>query len=50
MERCETRAFQLLKMRKKIQLKHESRFLTDFLLTVRSLSMMDYSCHDVVST
>ena len=44
------RAFQLLKMRKENQLKHKTKSVTDFLLTVRSSSMKDCTCHYGVST
>jgi len=51
MEWCEKRAFQLLKMRKmKVSLNINTKCVTDFLLTVRSSSMKDYTCHYVVST
>ena len=51
MEWCEKRAFQLLKMRKmKISWNIKTKCVTDFLLTVRSTSMKDYTCHYVVST
>ena len=50
MERCEKRAFQLLKMRKENQLKHKTKWITYFLLTVRSSRMKDYTCHYEVST
>jgi len=51
MDRCEKRAFQLLKMRKrKISWNIKTKCVTDFLLTVRSSSMMDYTCHYGVST
>ena len=44
MERCEKRAFQLLKMRKmKISWNINTKCVTDFLLTARSSSMMDYT-------
>ena len=50
MERCEELAFQLLKMRnKKICCKIKSKCVTDFLLTVSSSCMKDYTCHYVVS-
>ena len=43
--------FRLLKMRKKkISWNIKTKCVTDFLLTVRSSSMKDYSCHYVVST
>ena len=51
MEWFENRAFQLLKMRKmKVSWNIKTKCLTDFLLTVRSSSMKDYTCHYVVST
>ena len=51
MEWCEKRAFQLLKMRKmKVSRNIEIKCVTDFLLTVRSSSMKDYTCHYVGST
>ena len=51
MEWCEKRAFQLLKMRKiKVSRKLKTKCVTDFLLTVRSSSMKDYTSHFVVST
>ena len=51
MERCEKRAFQLLKMRKKkITWNIETKCVTDFLLTVRSSSMKDYNFHYGLST
>ena len=51
MEWCEKRAFQLLKMRKmKVSWNIKTKCVTDFLLTVRSSSMKDYTCHYVVST
>ena len=50
MERCEKRAFQLLKMRKENQLYIKTKCVTDYLLTVRSSSMKDYTCHYLVST
>ena len=44
MEWCEKRAFQLLKMRKmKVRRNIETKCVTDFLLTVRSSSMKDYT-------
>jgi len=50
MEWCEKRAFQLHKMRKlKISWNIKTKCVTDFLLTVRSSSMKDYTCHYVVS-
>ena len=51
MERCETRAFQLFKMRKKkISWNIKTKCVTDFLLTVSSSSMKDYTFHYVVIT
>jgi hypothetical protein len=50
MERCEKCAFQLLKIRKKNQLKHKTKCVTDILLTFRSSSVKDYNCLYVVST
>ena len=51
MEWCEKRAFQLLKMRKmKESWNIKTECVTDFLLTVRSSSMKDYSSHYAVST
>ena len=51
MERCEKRAFQFLKMRKmEISWNIKTKCVTEFLLTVMSSSMMDYTCHYVVST
>ena len=51
MEWCEKRAFQLLKMRKmKESWNIKSKCVTDFLLTVRTSSINDYTCHYVVST
>ena len=50
MERCEKRAFRLLKMRKKIGWNIKTKCVTDFLLTVRSSSMKDYTFHYVVIT
>jgi len=49
MEQCEKRP-QLLKMRKKNQIKHKKKCVTDFLLTVSSSSMKNYSFHYVVIT
>ena len=49
-KRCDERAFQLLKMRKEISINIKTKCVTDFLLTVRSSSMKDYTCHYVVST
>ena len=44
-------AFQLLKMRKmKVSWNIKTKCVTDILLTVRSSSMKDYTCHYVVST
>ena len=43
--------FQLLKMRKmKVSRNIKTKCVTDFLLTVRSSSMKDYTCHSVGST
>ena len=51
MEWCEKRAFQLLKMRKmKFIWNIKTKCVTDLLLTVRSSSMKDYTCHYVEST
>ena len=50
MERCEKRAFQLLKMRKKVRWNIKTKRVTDFLLTVRSSSINDYTCPYVEST
>ena len=51
MERCEKRAFQLLKMRKnKISWNLKTMCVTDFLLTVTFSSMKVYNCHYVEST
>ena len=51
MEWCEKRAFQLLKMRKmKVSWNIKTMCVTDILLTVRSSSMKDYTCHYVVCT
>ena len=48
---CEKRAIQLLKMRKmKVRWNIKTKSVTDFLLTVRSSSMKDYTCHYVGST
>ena len=45
-ERREKRAFQLLKLRKmKIRWNIKTKCVTDFLLTVSSSSMRDYTCH-----
>ena len=50
-EWCEKRAFQLLKMRKmNVSWNIKTMCVTDFLLTVRSSSMKDYTCHSAVST
>ena len=50
-EWCEKRAFQLLKMRKmKVSWNIKTMCVTGILLTVRSSSMKDYTCHYVVST
>ena len=47
----EKRTFQLLKMRKmKVSWNIKTMCVTDILLTVRSSSMKDYTCHYVVST
>ena len=47
----EERAFQLLKMRKmKISWNIKTKCVTDFLLTVMSSGMKDYTCHYVEST
>jgi hypothetical protein len=51
MERCKKRALKLLKKRKKkISWNIKSKCVTDFLLTVRSSSMKDYTFHYVVIT
>ena len=51
MEQCEKHAFQLLKMRKmKVSRNLKTKCVTNFLLTVRSSSMQDYTCHYVEST
>ena len=51
MKWCEKRAFQLLKIRKmKVRWNIKTKCVTDILLTVRSSSMKDYTCHYVVST
>ena len=51
MERCEKRAFQLLKMRKnKITWNIKNKCVTEFLLTVRFSSMKVYIFHYVVIT
>ena len=51
MEGCENRVFQLLKMRKKkISWNIKTKCVTDFLLTVWSSSMKDYTWLYVVST
>ena len=51
MERCDKRAFQLLKIRKnKISCNIKTKCITDFLLTVRSSRMKDYTFHYEVST
>ena len=51
MEWCEKSAFQLLKMRKKkVSWNKKTKCVTDFLLTVRSSSMKDYTCHYAVIT
>ena len=50
-ERCEIRAFQLLKLRKnKIIWNIKTKCVTDILLTARFSSVKDYICHYVVST
>ena len=50
-ERCEKRAFQLLKMqKKKIRWNIKTKCVTDFLLTIRSSRMKDYTIYYVVST
>jgi hypothetical protein len=46
---CEKRAFQLLKIRKKICLNINSKCITDF-FWVRNSRMEDYTCHYEVST
>ena len=51
MDICEKCAFQLVKIRKmKVSWNIKTKCVTDFLLTVRSSSMKDYTCHYVVST
>ena len=51
MEWCEKRAFQVLKMRKmKVSRNIKTKCVTEFLLTVRSSSMKDLTCHYVGST
>ena len=51
MEWCEKRAFQFLKMGKiKVCWNIITKCVTDFLLTVRSSSMKDDTCHYVMST
>ena len=51
MEWCEKRAFLLLKMWKmKVSRNIKTKCVTDFVLTVRSSSMKDYTCHYVGST
>jgi len=51
MERCEKRAFQLLKMRKKkIRWNIKTKCITNFLLTIRSSRMKYYTFHYEVST
>ena len=51
MELCEKRAFQLLQMRKtKISLNIKTKSITNFLLTVKSSKMKDYTCHYEVRT
>ena len=48
---CEKRDFQLLKMRKKkISWNIKTKCITNFLLTVRSSRMKDYTCHYELST
>ena len=48
---CEKSAFLLLKMRKmKVSWNIKTKCVTDFLLTVRSSSMKDDTCHYAVST
>jgi len=37
-------------MRKENQLKHKTKCVTDLLVTVRTLSMKDYTCHYGLST
>jgi len=50
MASCEKRGFLLLKMpKKKISWNTKSKCVTEFLLTVRSSSMKDYTCHYWVS-
>jgi hypothetical protein len=50
MDRCEKRAFHLLKMRKKkFSWNIKSKCVTDLLFTVRSSSMKDYTYHYWVS-
>ena len=50
MERREEQVFLNLKMRKnKISWKIKTKFVTGFLLTFRSSSIKDYTCHYVVS-
>ena len=49
MERCEKRAYQLLKTRKKeISWNIKKKCVTDFLMTVRSSNLKDYTFHYVV--
>jgi len=51
MERCEKRDFQFLEMRKKkISWHIKTKCVTDFLFTVSSSSMKDYTFHYVVIT
>ena len=51
MGRCDKRAFQLLKMRKKEMCWNiKTMCITDILLTVRSSSMKNYTCHYGVRT
>jgi len=51
MERCEKRAFQLLKIvKKKISWNLKTKCVTDFLLTVTSWNMKEYTFHYVVRT
>ena len=50
-EWCEKSAFQLLKMRKmKVSRNIKTKCVTGFLMTVRSSSIKDYTCHYAVST
>jgi hypothetical protein len=51
MDRCEKRAFQLLKIRKnKISWNIKTKWIIDFLLTGCSSRMKDYTCHYELST